>query len=322
MLALFLCVVIGNSPFIHAARANDENEDLRKAFEDLQKALDEASQAAAEVAVASAELSQAEAEAHAMTNEAKAHALEWLLAYRNGPDWAPQSARAGEFPVTGDFMVMIAYKDACTNPETALEYRYGLCAKTWKSLTDLKNEDWNLHYILSEQADDFGEKDVAFVAGAMALELNPKDANVAYKVSYYALKAGRGEDAANIAALAMNLDMREEIVAETALVLAKTGSLGVGIALLEAAIALRPTSGVLLTEEGYLFAGGGRADLAESVLKRADAAGYAGADLQIAWGHTRMVQEKPAEALVYYRKAVALDPAMKSQVPPDLQGKL
>jgi Flp pilus assembly protein TadD len=79
---------------------------------------------------------------------------------------------------------------------------------------------------------------------------------------------------------------------------------------------------VLLTREGLLCAGGGRADLAVPVLERAEATGYAGADLQMAWGHTLMVQGKPDEALLRYRKAVALDPATRAEVPPELQPRL
>ena len=120
----------------------------------------------------------------------------------------------------------------------------------------------------------------------------------------------------------MGLDMREGLVAETALALAKTGAPQQGVALLEEAIALCPTSGTLLTREGLLFAGVGRADLAAERLQRAEQAGYAGADLQVAWGHTLMVLGKPDEALLRYRKAVAIDPATLTEVPPDLKGRL
>ncbi len=62
--------------------------------------------------------------------------------------------------------------------------------------------------------------------------------------------------------------------------------------------------------------------LAIPVLERAEAAGYNGADMHIAWGHGLMVQEKPDEALLRYRKAVAIDAATTAEVPPDLPGKL
>lgn len=293
----------------------DDMEEFRKALQELSVSLEETTKAAAE-------LSQAAAELDAVTAEARAHALEWVLAYRNGPHWPAQMERAASGPVADGIMVIGEYIAGCQDTTSAPEDRYGLCVKMWKGLTDADIQDFRLHATLAAAADDAHHPDVAFVAGHMAVELNQKDAKMAYLQALYAIKANQLEDAASVTALAMSLEMREEVVAETALVLAKLGALPIAIQLLEQALAARPVSGVLLSREGLLLAGGGRPDLATEVLNRADATGYAGADLQLAWGHTLMTLDKPAEALVRYRKAVALDPTLRSEVPPALQAQL
>jgi tetratricopeptide (TPR) repeat protein len=254
--------------------------------------------------------------------EADAGPLAWVLAYRSTPGWAALGPRAAAGPVEDGAAALPEITKVCTDEKTPIAPRYGACVTRWKALTDKNVADWRLNFLLARTADAAGDHAVAYVAGTMAVQLNQKDPLVAYILVDFALQAGQPADAVAAASHAMGLKMDELTVADTALAVAQMKALPMGLQLLDDAIRLKPTSGVLLTRRGLLLTGGGRPDLALPVLERARATGYAGADLHITLGHTFMGLQRPEDALKAYRDAVKLNPAAKVDVPAELQGRL
>jgi len=253
---------------------------------------------------------------------AETQPLAWLLAYRSTPAWAALAPRAAAGEVADGASVLPKMTETCTNPRLPAPARYGACATLWRSLTDKNVADWRLHFLLAKAADAAGEHAVAYVAATMAVQLNQKDPLIAYILVDFALQAGQPADAVAAASHAMGLKMDALVVADTALAVAQMKALPLGLQLLEDAVRLAPTNGVLLTRQGLLLTGGGRPDLALPVLQRAQATGYAGADLQITLGHTLLGLKRSEEALVAYKAAVKINPATRVDVPEELQGRL
>lgn len=237
----------------------------------------------------------------------------------------PQTAAAARAVVPKEHAspVIAWLEDACDPArEPAIELRYALCADAWAHEAAEHPGDWRAHELWRDANAAVGQHDTAFLASWMVAELRPNDARTWYRAAHLGMLADAPKEATGAVHRALPLEVDEVFVAGFAESLAKKNALSTAVQLLENAIAKKPRSGRMLAMQALLMAGGGRPDLALRVVERATKTGYEGADLYLAWGHALHQQKKSGEALVKFRAAVAIDPAAKGDVPPELAGKL